>query len=151
MASQPYELPNVMSITKSSNRNEVHYAASVDDRCVPVTQAPLRAYWQMRERGPNVTEPLTARERSVLGVESQTVSGDSIRFALGATASRVFVARVGRAADGTCTSSVVTTIAGTQARLVGVHVKQTFFGGVDYVQLTGRTPDGKTVNERMRP
>ena len=43
MASQPYELPNVMSITKSSNRNEVHYAASVDDRCVPVTQAPLRA------------------------------------------------------------------------------------------------------------
>jgi hypothetical protein len=64
--------------------------------------------------------------------------------------SRAFIARTGRGAGGVCTSWVDTTIAGAEARLLGVYVKQRFMW-VEYVQLTGRTPEGRVVEERLRP
>lgn len=149
-ASQPYELPSVMIVTKSSNRNEVHYAAYVDENCSPSTKAPLHPYWLMLERGPGVTEPLTRNEAHVLGIGTQEVSGDTIRFVVSGLPSRTFVAHIGRGADGVCTSWVDTTIAGADARVLGVYAKQRFLG-VDYVQLTGRTPEGKIVQEQVRP
>jgi hypothetical protein len=145
-----YELPSVMVITKSSNRNEVHYAAAVDDACAPVTNAPIRPYWQMLERGPNVTETLSSRELGVLGVTNQEVLGDEVSFAVNGMPSKTFVAHIGRDADRTCTSWVDTTIGGTQARLVSIHVKERFLG-VDYVLLTGRTQSGRIVEERVHP
>ena len=145
-----YELPSVMVITKSSNRNEVRYAAAVNDACVPVTNAPIRPYWQMLERGPNVTETLSSRELGVLGVTNQEVSGDEVSFAVNGMPSKTFVAHIGRDADRTCTSWVDTTIGGMKARLVSIHVKQRFLG-VDYVLLTGRTQGGRIVEERVHP
>jgi len=139
-----------MVVTKSSNSNEVHYAAYVDESCSPATRAPVHPYWLMRERGPLVREPLSRSELNVLGVASQEVSGDTIRFVVSGLASRAFVAHTGRGADGTCTSWVDTTIAGVEARLQGVYVKQRLFG-VDYVLLTGQTSDGKAVQERVVP
>lgn len=149
-ASQPYELPSVMIVSKSSNRNEVHYAAYVDEQCAPATPRPVHAYWLMLERGPGITEPLSRGEARVLGIANQEVSGDAIRFVVSGMPSRTFVAHTGRGADGTCTSRVDTTIAGTQARLLSIHVKQSLFG-VDYVLLTGSTADGKAVQERVSP
>lgn len=148
-AAQPSELPDVMVISKSSNRNEVHYAARVDEQCAPVTKAPLRPYWLMRERGPGVTEPLTAREGRVLSVASQDVVADGVRFTIRAMPSRVFVAHVGRDAGGGCRSWVDTKIAGAEARLVGVYIKEKLLG-VDYVLLSGRTADGRSVEERVK-
>jgi hypothetical protein len=149
-ASHPYELPSVMVVSKSSNRNEVHYAASVDENCSPTTKTPVHPYWLMLERGPGVTEPLTRNEAHVLGIGTQEVSGDTIRFVVSGLPLRTFVAHTGRGADGVCTSWVDTTIAGAEARLLGVYVKQRLLG-VDYIQLTGRTPEGKVVGEQVRP
>lgn len=149
-ASQPYELPSLMVVSKSSNRNELHYAAYVDEKCAPATGTPVHAYWVMLERGPGVTEPLSRTEARMLGIASQDVSGDTIRFVVNGMPSRTFVAHTGRGADGTCTSSVETTIRGAQAQLLAVYVKQRLFG-VDYVLLTGRTSDGKAVEERLSP
>jgi hypothetical protein len=149
-ASARYELPSVMVVSKSSNRNEVHYAAYVDENCSPATKAPVHPYWLMLERGPSVTEPLSRNEAHVLGIASQEVSGDTVRFVVSGLPSRAFLAHTGRDVDGVCTSWVDTTIAGAEARLLGVFVKQRLLG-VDYVQLTGRTPEGKVVEEQVRP
>jgi hypothetical protein len=102
----------------------------------------------MLERGAGVTERLSPTELRVLGVASQDVSRDEIRFVVSGLPSRTFVAHTGRGSTGTCTSWVDTTIAGAQARLLGIYVKQNLFG-VDYVLLTGRTTDGKVVEERV--
>lgn len=139
-----------MVVSKSSNRNEVHYAAYVDENCAPATSTPLHAYWVMLERGPGVTEPLSRPEARVLGIASQDVSGDTIRFVVNGMPSRAFVAHTGRGIDGTCTSRIETTIGGAPARLLGVYVKERLFG-VDYVLLSGRTPEGKSVQERVSP
>jgi len=138
-----------MVISKSSNKNELHYAAFVDERCAPATSTPVHAYWVMLERGPGVTEPLSRTEARLLGIASQEVSGDTIRFVVNGMPSRTFVAHTGRV-DGACTSWVETTIGKAQARLLGVYVKQRLFG-VDYVLLSGRTPEGKAVEERVSP
>jgi hypothetical protein len=148
--SQPYELPSLMVVSKSGNRNELHYAAYVDEKCSPVTNTPVHAYWVMLERGPGVTEVLSRAEVRVLGIASQEVSGDTIRFVVNGMPSRTFVAHTGRGVDGACSSWVETTIGGAQARLLSVYVKQRLFG-VDYVLLTGRTPEGKAVQERLVP
>jgi hypothetical protein len=149
-AAQLVDLPSVMIISKSSNRNEVHYAALVDSACAPASTAPVHAYWLMRERGPNVTEPLQSSELRVLGVERQEVAGSAVRFSVRGMPSRRFTLHTERGAAGTCTSWVETEIAGAPARLTAVYVQQRLFG-VDYVQLTGRTPGDKVVNERVVP
>lgn len=147
-AAQLDELPNVMVISKSSNRNEVHYAARVDAQCAPATKAPVRAYWLMRERGTGVTESLTAREGRVLSIASQDVFANVIRFTIRGMPSRTFVAHVERDAGGACASWVETRIAGAEARLTGVYIKEKLLG-VDYVLLSGRTAEGKSVQERL--
>jgi hypothetical protein len=139
-----------MVIAKSSNKNEVHYAARVDKTCAPLTAAPVHPYWLMLEQGPGVTEPLSSSELRVLGVATQEVTGDTISFVVTGLPSRRFLAHTERGADGACTSWVDTTIMGAQAKLLGVYVKQRWLG-VDYVQLTGRTAEGKVVQERVSP
>jgi hypothetical protein len=128
----------------------VHYAVSVDQSCAAVASAPVRAYWRMNEKGPDKIEGLTGRESAVLGVARQSGSSEGIEFAVRGMPGRTFVVHTGRAPDGSCTSSVDTTISGAQARLLRIYVKQKLFG-VDYVLISGRTPGGKTVDERVNP
>ena len=149
-ASQARELPSVMVITKSSNRNEVHYALEVDAACAAVSATPVHPYWRMRMRGPNVIEALTRREAAVLGVGQQSVTNEGVRFVLNGMPSRTFSVHTERGADGACTSFVETTIAGAPARLLGIYVKERLFG-VDYVLISGQTRDGRNVDERVRP
>lgn len=149
-AAQSRELPSVMVVAKSSNKNEVHYAVTVDGACVPAKNAPVHAYWRMRARGPDVTEPLTRREASVLGVGTQAVTTDSVHFVVNGMPARTFIAHFTQNADGQCSSIVETTISGSPARVLGIYVKERLFG-VDYVQLTGQTRDGAIVRERLNP
>jgi hypothetical protein len=142
------EIPSALVITKSTNRNEVHYAVQVDGGCAPSGQTPVWPYWQMLESSPLATEPLSASEQRVLGLAHQEVSGDTVQIALRAMASRAITIRTWRASDGRCASSAEMTIAGTRAVLAAIHVKLTLFG-VDYVLLSGRTPEGAPVEERM--
>ena len=143
-----FELPSVLVITKSSNKNQLHYAAQVDDACVPVGEAPVRPYWRMLEREPNETEPLLDGEERVLGLARQEVSGNTVQIALRAMPARTFTVHTQRAKDDRCSSWVGTTIAGVPARVGGVFVRQKLLG-VDYVLLTGWSEDGKAVRERI--
>jgi hypothetical protein len=148
-ASERSELPSVVVITKSSNKNQVHYAAAVDESCAPLGVAPLRAYWRMLERGPDATEPLSSSEDAVLGVDHQKVGDGAVEFSLRGMPARSFMVHTLRGTNGRCASWVGTTIAGTPARLASVHVQQGLFGTVDYVLVRGFTDTGKTVEERI--
>ena len=142
------ELPSVLVITKSSNKNELHYAAAVDEACLPLGEAPVRPYWRMLERGPNVTEPLLDREAKFLGLARQEVASNTVEIALRAMPARTFTVHTQRAKGDRCSSWVGTTIAGAPARLAGVFVRQKLFG-VDYVLLTGWSEDGKALRGRV--
>lgn len=144
------ELPSVLVIAKSSNRNQVHYAALVDESCAPMGPSPVRAYWRMLERGPLATEPLLESEQRLLGLERQEVTGDRVQIALRGMPARSITVRIWRASDGQCSSSAETLIAGVRARLASVYVQQTLFG-VDYVAFTGWSEDGTLVRERVSP
>lgn len=149
-AAQLCELPSVLSIEKSSNRNQVNYSALVDDACAPVGQAPVKPYWLMLERGPAATEPLSQSEERVLGVQNQAVDGNQVRISLRAMPDRTITIATQRGPDGRCASVAEMTIAGVEARVAGVWVKQKFLG-IDYVLLTGWAEDGKVVRERVSP
>jgi hypothetical protein len=149
-ATQRLELPSVLVITKSSNKNQVHYAARVDDTCAPAGKSPVRPYWLMLERGPGVIEPLSEGEQRVLGLEHQEVTPESVQFALRGMPARTFTVHTSRAADGRCASWIEATIDGVPARVASVFVQQKLFG-VDYVLLSGVSEAGATVCERVRP
>jgi hypothetical protein len=149
-ATQHSELPSVLVITKSSNKNQVHYAALLDDACAPAGRSPVRPYWLMLERGPQVIEPLSDGEQHVLGLEHQEVTAESIQFALRGMPSRTFTVHTSRGADGRCASWVGATIAGEPARVASVFVQQKLFG-VDYVLLSGVSEAGASAREQVRP
>lgn len=141
-------LANALVIRKSSNRNQVCYAVALDDGCAPLGPAPVRPYWRMLEQGTGVTQPLSGLELRYLGLDRQQISGEGVTVALRALPARPIFIRTARTADGQCTSTTETTIAGVPAKLDDVYVKQTFFG-IDYVVLTGSSRGGETVKERI--
>ena len=144
------ELPSALVISKSSNKNQVHYAIQVDGECAPVPGSPVRPYWRMLERGPDVTEPLRDREISVLGVDRQEVEPGVVVIALRGMRGRPIAIHTSRGSDGRCTSSADMAIAGVPAHLVRIYVQQKLFG-VQYVLLTGMSADGAVLNERVLP
>jgi Domain of unknown function (DUF4833) len=147
-ASGPSEISSGLVITKSSNRNEVHYAVQVDDACTPAGRSPIRPYWRMRERGADATEPLVESELRAFGVERQEVVPGGVNVVLRGMPARAITIRTFRGPGGACTSSVSMTISGVPAHVSDVYVRQKLFG-VDYVQLTGRTSGGDLVRERI--
>jgi hypothetical protein len=144
------EIPSAFFISKTQNKNQVHFAVRVDDACAPMGPAPVHAYWRMLERGPRVTEPLLDKEQRAYGIERQTMDGRFVRITLRAVPSRPITIQTWRAADGTCASSSAMTISGFSARLFNVHVALKAFG-VDYLLLTGWRDDGAVVRERVDP
>jgi hypothetical protein len=73
-----------------------------------------------------------------------------VSLALRGLPQRPITIRTWRQPLGTCTSSVNMTIAGVLARVADVHVQQSLFG-VSYVELTGWSPTGAFVRERLHP
>jgi hypothetical protein len=144
------ELPSVLVIAKSSNKNQVHYSAVVDETCTLVGPSPVRPYWRMLERGPAAVEPLSDRESRLLGIERQEVGRDGVAFSLRGMPAKVFTVHTFRASEGRCTSWIGTTIAGVQAHVTSVFAQQKFLG-VDYVLLSGRSEEGADVSEKVSP
>jgi hypothetical protein len=147
-AAQAKEIPSALSIAKSSNKNQVHYAVSVDDACAPRGSAPVRAYWRMLEKSADATEPLGHMEERAFGIAQQSANADDIHVELRALPSRPITIHTTKNADGTCSATATATIAGTSARISDVYVKIKLFGA-EYVQLTGVANDGRVVRERL--
>jgi hypothetical protein len=142
------QIASALSIGKSSNKNQVHYAVDVDEGCTPVGAAPVHPYWRMLEKSPDATEGLSGTEQRAYGVARQEIDHDTVRIVLKSLPQRPIVIRTWRANNGMCASEASTTISGTPARLDGIFVKLKLFG-VDYVQLSGVAPTGAAVQEKL--
>jgi hypothetical protein len=141
-------VPSVFHIAKSENRNEVHYALRVDDRCRPVGASALYPYWRMHEKGPGETEPLLYVERQVYGLLDLRVESEGVLTAkLRALPDRSIRVVVGPTPRG-CDSRVETTISGVRVELVRVFVKVGWLGRAT-VRLEGRTPSAERVVEEI--
>ena len=147
-SSGPAAIPNALVITKSSNRNQVNYAVEVNDACMPSGRAPVHPYWRMLERSADATEPLVGSELRAFGVQRQNIDAGSVNVVLRGMPARSITIRTWRGPDGKCASSANMTIAGVAARVTNVFVRQKLFG-VDYVEVTGSTPSGELVRERL--
>ena len=148
-ASAGRTIDSALFVSKSENKNQVHYGVRVDERCELASPAPVFAYWKMLERGPSATEPLLSREETAYGIASQRVSGDSVTVTLRALPARPITIRVARTESG-CVASAETTIDGQTARLFNVHVALGFLR-VDHLVITGWATDGHVLRERVRP
>jgi len=142
------EISRTFFIAKSSNKNQVHFAVTVDSACAPAGSAPVRPYWQMLAIGPGQIEPLLDREQRAYGISKQAVGGMDVRVVLRALPARPVTIRTFRAADGKCGATVLMTIANAPARLHDVYVKESMFG-VDYLLITGWAENGAVVRERV--
>lgn len=142
------EIASAFFVSKTQNRNQVHYAVKVDSRCRPVAPIPVRPYWRMLEKSPNATEPLLDREQPAYGIARQDVDGENVRLSLRAIPARPVVIQTWRTSNGDCESAAITTIDGGRARLYSVHVVLRMFG-VAYLVMTGWKDDGSVVHERV--
>jgi hypothetical protein len=143
------DIGSVFFASKSENKNQVHYGVKLGDQCVFASDAPVYAYWRMLEKGPSVTEPLLAREQRGYGIAHQEVVGDTVRVTLRAIPNRPITIHISKNADGSCTASAETTIAGALARVYSVYIALGFLR-VDHLLLNG-VVSGQVVSERLKP
>jgi hypothetical protein len=148
-------ISSVFFVGKSENKNQVHYGIRLDPGCVPVGDAPVFAYWQMLERGPQVTEPLLPREEPAYGLATQQVvrglASGRVVVRLNALPSRPIVVDTAPGPSG-CQAIARTPIGGVAASLSSVFVTLRWPFGVDHLLLAGRaTLDGRLVCEAVRP
>jgi hypothetical protein len=144
----------LFSISKSENKNQVQYAIRVDDRCEPVTTAPVFAYWRMLEKGPTVTEPLLAHELDAYGIATQVTTRasdrDGVRLVLRAVRARPIAIELSRGESGECRALSTVAISGAPAHLYDVYAKLKWPFGVEYLLLEGWSLDGtRVVREKL--
>jgi hypothetical protein len=144
------DVPQVFTIAKSENQNRVAYGVRLDERCAPVGDAPVYAYWRMLERSAGATEPLLSREEPAYGMKRQRVEGGVAKILLRGLADREIWIEPA-AIDGRCTARAWTRIAGKRAELVQVFVQLRWPFGVAHLRVKGRTPAGTAVEELIEP
>jgi hypothetical protein len=147
-------LDSVFHIAKSENRNQVHYAVDVDERCRPRGKAPVRGYWREFEEGPRVTDTLRDHQQRAYGLKAPraiTLSdeGGDIRVSLRALPERLLRVVTFRDANG-CRARAFTPIKKQPAVLTSIYVEIGFLYSVDYIVLRGiRVSDGAPIQERI--
>ncbi len=142
-------------ISRSENRNQVHYGVRVGEDCRPQGSSPVHAYWRMLEKGATETEPLLGIEGPAYGLaDTQEVvsspAGWRIRIRLRAYSERAIEIAVARE-SGVCTTRVWVMLNGALCQLDHIYVRTQWPIGVDYFRLSGVTSDGRAVNEVVHP
>jgi hypothetical protein len=151
-----HDVPSAFYVSKSENRNQVHYAVRLDDQCSPASAAPVQPYWRMLEHDAHATEPLLSREVPAYGIAQQSIvsrgeRGGVVRVVLRALPSRPLLLTT-FASGQTCAASASLVIAGTPATLTNIHAQLKWPWGVDYLLVSGRAlSDGHAVSERIVP
>lgn len=144
----PPSRQDLFFVRRNTNRNEVHYAMETSDG-KPAGQHPVQGYWQMHEKGPGVTEPITVFEQLAFGIQSQKVDGDSVRLTLTALPEREI--RITREPGDSGRYSAHIQIAGQAAELKSfyAHAEPGFLmPKVKYIEIIG-TVAGNEVRERI--
>lgn len=142
----------VLVVSKSENKNQVHYAVQMDDACRLAGRAPVRAFWRMFERGPRVVEPLLDREQRIYGLGAQEVTGSQVVVRIRALPDRPLTVHTRRDIDGSCRAAAYTTLAGVPARVDSVYVQLAWPFGIRHLVLGGRrVADNAPVREVVEP
>jgi len=151
-----HDVSSAFYVSKSENRNQVHYAVRLDDRCAPAAAAPVLPYWRMLEHDAHATEPLLSREVPAYGIAEQSIvsrgeRGGVVRVVLRALPTRPLLLTT-FASGQSCAASASLVIGGTPATLTNIHVQLKWPWGVDYLLVSGRAlSDGHPVSERIVP
>jgi hypothetical protein len=145
-------IPTTFFISKSENKNQVHYSVDVDEACRPAGSAPMRAYWRDLEKGPNVTSPVLGREQPAYGIKFQRILtvGDRkiVEMAVRGLPSRVVHVET-RSQGGKCVADTRSVINGQTVQLLEVFLKLGFFS-VDYARFIGRSATKALVSEDVK-
>jgi hypothetical protein len=150
----PTDVTSAFFVSKSENKNQVHYAVRVDAACVPIGTTPIWGYWRMLEDGPSAVEPLLPREQSSYGIASQNVverrpEGGMIRLVLRAMPTRAILVSVQKR-GALCESTATTSVNGVAANVFNVHVKLKWPFGVSYLLVQARAVvGGRVVQEKI--
>ncbi|MBN8220417.1 MAG: DUF4833 domain-containing protein [Spirochaetes bacterium] len=141
---------DIFFVRRNTNRNEVRYALQLDSEThAPVGAAPVVVYWQMLEKGPDITEPLTLIEPMAFGVASQRVEGETVTIRLNSLPDRDI--RIFRAGSEAKTYRATTRIAGAEAELTDFYAfaeKGFLVPQVKYIEIHG-IRDGQQVSEKI--
>lgn len=152
----PYDIATLFFISKSDDRNRVDYGMRLDQSCTPSEKEAVFPYWREFENSPPVrTHPLKLIEYYPYGVATQRMISQS------STGSEYYVrlkrihrdlyVRTSKGADGRCTATVRTTIAGQDSsELLSAYVKLRRPLSVEYVEIHGKSPQsGQPIDERV--
>ncbi|WP_338866731.1 DUF4833 domain-containing protein [Myxococcus stipitatus] len=141
-------------LSRSENRNQVHYALRLDDACRPVGPQPVFVYWRMLERGESAVEDLLGVEQPVYGLDGTqqveaTADGAKVRIRLRAFPERpIDITTSG--SQGQCVVQAWTKVGASVSQLEHIFVKTSWPFSVDFVRLDGMGTDGQPVHELVR-
>ncbi len=152
LPSAPVE--SVFHVAKSENKNQVHYAVSVDAQCRPLGDKPVRGYWREYEEGPRVVDSLRDFQQRAYGVSApraitRDAQGGDVRLSMRALPDRPL--RIATFREGErCRARAFARIKGQPAVLTSIYVEVGFLFSVDYLMLRGvRVSDGASIQERI--
>lgn len=146
-------IPSAFFISKSENKNQVHYSVDVDDRCRPQGSAPVRAYWRDLEKGPNVTSPLLAHEGPAYGIKFQKVikmeeKRGIVELAVRGLPSRILHVET-HEKDGKCIAETRAVVRDETVTLLEVFLKLKLLG-VEYARFIGKSLTKGVVTEDVK-
>ncbi|MCP3167884.1 DUF4833 domain-containing protein [Myxococcus qinghaiensis] len=148
------QAPSAFFLSRSENRNQVHYAVSLDESCRPVGARPVHVYWRMLERGEAEVEELLGIEQPAYGLEDgqqveATADGWRVHLRLKSFPGRPVDITTSQV-RGRCVVQAWTKFGANQAQLEHIFVKTSWPFSVDFVRLDGVGPEGQPVSELIR-
>ncbi len=152
------DLPTVFYFSKSDDKNRVDYGLKLDAACAPIGDEPLFPYWREFETQPPGlhTHTLKFFEYAGYGVSDQRIKKlpdgkAEITVKLKAFP-REIVIEVGKGEGGKCVATPRAVIGGSpNVELTSAFIKLKSGWSVEYVEVKGRTKDGRNLAERLLP
>jgi hypothetical protein len=147
------DVRTVFFLSPSDLTSRLDYGLKLDDKCAPVSDEPLFPYWHEPEA--NKTATLKFFEYPAYGVQEQKIKKLPGRTELAVKLKalpRQIVITIEPSAEGRCNATARTLIgAQTDVELLSVYIKVKPVWRVDFIEIRGRTADGKGLTERVAP
>ncbi|NJM23761.1 MAG: DUF4833 domain-containing protein [Richelia sp. RM2_1_2] len=119
-------LNSIFFISKSDNRNQVHYGVKTNPDCSLKTSQPVKPYWILAN---GRIEDLETFEVPAFGIANQSVSANKVVIEINSLKARrinkAITIESTRTANKTCQISAYTTINGEKTQLTRVHIDLT--------------------------
>ncbi|NJL80811.1 MAG: DUF4833 domain-containing protein [Richelia sp. SM2_1_7] len=119
-------LNSIFFISKSDNRNQVHYGVKTNPDCSLKTSQPVKPYWILAN---GRIEDLETFEVPAFGIANQSVSENKVVMEINGLKNRKIPKEItiqaNRTANQDCQISAFTTINGKKTQLTRVHIDWT--------------------------